>query len=306
MSSEATDGKRYKQLVKQGDDTRQDAVMQQVFDFVNHILSCDDDTRKRHLQIRTYKIVPITPLCGLIEWVDNTIQFGHYLSERDVGAHARYRPDDWTHIACREHLKNASTKDPQDRFNRLTTIYDNFKPCMKYFFLEAFADPSSWVQRRIAYTRSVATSSMIGYILGIGDRHTQNILIDTSTAEVIHIDFGIVFDQGKNLGMPETVPFRLTRDVVDGMGVCNADGPFRKCCEEVLRVLRANTLQLLTILKVVIHDPLYKWSLSPQDVRNRQQLLGATGAGDSNHSHNQNNNMSKINIKDKNKFIFRF
>ena len=40
---------------------------------------------------------------------------------------------------------------------------------------------------------SVATSSMIGYIVGLGDRHTINILIDMFTAEVIHIDFGNLF-----------------------------------------------------------------------------------------------------------------
>jgi len=57
---------------------------------------------------------------------------------------------------------------------------------------------------------------MIGYILGLGDRHINNILIDNNTAQVIHIDFGIAFEQGKNLPTPETVPFRLTRDVVDG------------------------------------------------------------------------------------------
>lgn len=37
---------------------------------------------------------------------------------------------------------------------------------------------------------SVATTSMVGYILGLGDRHCQNILIDNNTAELIHIDFG--------------------------------------------------------------------------------------------------------------------
>ena len=31
---------------------------------------------------------------------------------------------------------------------------------------------------------------MAGYILGLGDRHLSNILIDQTTAEVIHIDFG--------------------------------------------------------------------------------------------------------------------
>lgn len=57
---------------------------------------------------------------------------------------------------------------------------------------------------------------MIGYILGIGDRHVNNILIDNSTGELIHIDLGIAFEQGKALPIPETVPFRLTRDIVDG------------------------------------------------------------------------------------------
>jgi len=32
---------------------------------------------------------------------------------------------------------------------------------------------------------------MVGYILGLGDRHFQNILIDNITAELIHIDFGM-------------------------------------------------------------------------------------------------------------------
>lgn len=50
-----------------------------------------------------------------------------------------------------------------------------------------------WFERRLAYTNSVATTSMIGYILGIGDRHISNILIDQTTAELVHIDFGKTF-----------------------------------------------------------------------------------------------------------------
>jgi ataxia telangiectasia mutated family protein len=69
----------------------------------------------------------------------------------------------------------------------------------------------------------VAVTSIVGYILGIGDRHAQNILIDTVTAEVVHIDFGFVFEQGKTLTTPETVPFRLTRDIIDGMGISGCE-----------------------------------------------------------------------------------
>ena len=67
-------------------------------------------------------------------------------------------------------------------------VCSNFKPVMHHFFLEHYAQPTTWFERRLAYTRSVAVSSMVGYILGLGDRHTSNILIDEHTAEVIHMD----------------------------------------------------------------------------------------------------------------------
>ena len=47
------------------------------------------------------------------------------------------------------------------------------------------------------FTRSVAVSSIVGHILGIGDRHLGNILVDQGSGEVVHIDFGFVFEQGK-------------------------------------------------------------------------------------------------------------
>lgn len=244
--------------------------MQQVFEVVNALLQAEESTRKRQLSIRTYKVVPLTPLIGVLQWVDNTVQLGAYLSDRGTGAHSRYHKGDWQHADCREHLRNVSADDPNDKLKRLNEIYDHFKPAFRYFFLEHYANPTEWVSRRLAYTRSVAVTSIIGYILGIGDRHSHNILLDTSTAEVVHIDFGIVFDQGRGLVTPELVPFRLTRDVVDGMGISRTEGAFRKCCEEVMRVLRANSMALLTVLSVVIHDPLYKWSLSPAAARARQ------------------------------------
>jgi ataxia telangiectasia mutated family protein len=48
---------------------------------------------------------------------------------------------------------------------------------------------------RLTYTRSVATASIVGHVLGIGDRHGSNILMDNHKGEVVHIDFGIAFDQ---------------------------------------------------------------------------------------------------------------
>lgn len=42
--------------------------------------------------------------------------------------------------------------------------------------------------------------------------------ISLGCGQVVHIDLGIAFEQGRFLNTPELVPFRLTRDVVDGMG----------------------------------------------------------------------------------------
>ena len=50
----------------------------------------------------------------------------------------------------------------------------------------------------------------VGYLLGLGDRHLDNILLDTRSGEVVHIDYNIIFDRGLQLRVPEIVPFRLT------------------------------------------------------------------------------------------------
>jgi len=129
----------------------------------------------------------------------------------------------------------------------------------------------AWHTARTLYTRSCAVNSIVGHILGIGDRHTSNILVHTKTGEVVQIDFGIVFEQGKTLQTPELVPFRLTRDVVDGMGPSGTDGVFSKAAEATMGVLRKNADTLLTILSAVVSDPLYKWSLSTLKANQHQR-----------------------------------
>lgn len=50
----------------------------------------------------------------------------------------------------------------------------------------------------------------MGYLLGLGDRHLDNILLDARSGSVVHIDFNIVFERGRKLRVPELVSFRLT------------------------------------------------------------------------------------------------
>jgi hypothetical protein len=76
-----------------------------------------------------------------------------------------------------------------------TTIHNLALIPFRHFLTEQFHDASEWFERRLAYTRSVACSSIVGFVLGLGDRHPYNILIDMGTAELVHIDLGLAFDQ---------------------------------------------------------------------------------------------------------------
>ena len=61
---------------------------------------------------------------------------------------------------------------------------------------------------------------------------------------------GVAFEGGKALRTPELVPFRLTRDIVDGLGVEGVDGALRVCAEATLSVLRAAQQAVVTIVEV--------------------------------------------------------
>ncbi|XP_049947955.1 serine-protein kinase ATM-like [Schistocerca serialis cubense] len=274
-----TDGIKRPQLVKGRDDLRQDAVMQQVFTMMNTFLRRNKETSKRKLLMRTYKVVPLSQRSGIIEWCDNTEVLAIYLigSDLKTGAHRRYYPSDFSGLACRKKMKDVASESNEKKLEVYKEICKSFRPVLHKFFLEYFPAPSIWFERRLAYIHSVATSSMIGYILGLGDRHVNNILIDKQTAEVIHIDFGIAFEMGRILPTPETVPFRLTRDIVDGMGASGVEGVFRRCCEKTMSVLRQNQETILTILEVLLYDPLYSWSVTPKKAYNLQSNSGSLG-----------------------------
>ena len=74
-------------------------------------------------------------------------------------------------------------------------VQKRFKPVMRHYFTELHKTPTAWFGIRLNYARSVATTSIVGHVLGLGDRHTSNILMDNSSGEVVHIDLGIAFDQ---------------------------------------------------------------------------------------------------------------
>ncbi|KAJ2801803.1 hypothetical protein H4R20_003533 [Coemansia guatemalensis] len=58
--------------------------------------------------------------------------------------------------------------------------------------------------------RSIGMSSIAGYVLGLGDRHLDNLLVKIQSAQLVQIDFNVCYDFGGISNIPEQVPFRLT------------------------------------------------------------------------------------------------
>lgn len=124
--------------------------------------------------------------------------------------------------------------------------------------------PSSevWFDRRTNYTRSLAVMSMVGYILGLGDRHPSNLMLDRMSGKILHIDFGDCFEVAMTREkFPEKIPFRLTRMLINAMEVTGIEGTYRRTCESVMSVLHRNKDSVMAVLEAFVYDPLLNWRL---------------------------------------------
>ncbi|GAA48414.1 ataxia telangiectasia mutated family protein [Clonorchis sinensis] len=223
-----TDGRSRRQLVKGRDDPRQDAVMQQVFVAANRLFYQRRRQSRAHLRattnaaipcdfsrcrwldadgglrVRTYKVelrnlyfkvIPMAQRSGVIEWCEGTVPLGEWLAADRTGAHQRYRPKDLPPGQAKQRLAAVRDRPYERRLMVFDEICQKLNPVLAYFYLEHFPDPQQWCRARYAYTRSLAASSLVGYLVGLGDRHPHNLLLHRASGELVHIDLGVAFDQ---------------------------------------------------------------------------------------------------------------
>ncbi|PHH79154.1 hypothetical protein CDD80_5521 [Ophiocordyceps camponoti-rufipedis] len=249
LTARGSDGKCYMLLIKPKDDLRTDQRLMEFNGIINRALKHDAESSRRQLYIRTYAVVPLNEECGVIEWVPGIRTMRDILL--NLYASRRIQPD---YAALKSLMEEASTSEAKVRIFT-DDVLGRFPAVLPVWFLQQFPSPSAWFTARLRYTRSCAVMSMVGTILGLGDRHGENVTLEEGNGGVFHVDFNCLFDKGLTFQKPERVPFRLTHNMVAAMGVYGYEGPFRKSSELTLSMLRQQEETLMAILEAFIYDP---------------------------------------------------
>ncbi|KAG0298308.1 Serine/threonine-protein kinase smg1 [Linnemannia gamsii] len=298
-----SDGKRYTYLFKGLEDLHLDERVMQLLRISNGMLQRDKESSSRHLSARHYAVVPLSDNSGMIQWVESTVSIFTIIAK-------------WQHREqmCARWMNDDSSTAPLQAPPRATELY-NEKAMLalkkaglpsnhprrnwpKSILLDLYHEMASetpadllereiwassptaaeWWKKSIRFARSTAVMSMIGYVIGLGDRHLDNILIDFTTGDLVHIDYNVCFEKGKRLRIPEIVPFRLSRNMLTSLGVTGVEGNFRIGCEQTMKVMRKNKEILVTLLEAFVYDPLVDWQIDATTGQGGG-AQGALGAG---------------------------
>ncbi|KAF9871571.1 hypothetical protein CkaCkLH20_10982 [Colletotrichum karsti] len=249
LTCRGTDGNNYMLMIKPKDDLRTDQRLMEFNGMINRSLKRDPEASRRQLYIKTYAVVPLNEECGIIEWVDGLKTLREILLDQYK---ARSVHPDYGQI---KQMMIEAVTGPNNIKIFTEGVLGTFPPVLQYWFVQRFPHPSTWFSARLKYTRSCAVMSMVGTILGLGDRHGENVLLERDNGGIFHVDFNCLFDKGLTFQQPEKVPFRLTHNMVAAMGIYGYEGPFRHCSELTLGILRQQEETLMTILESFIYDP---------------------------------------------------
>ncbi|KAM8720143.1 hypothetical protein ACLKA7_006229 [Drosophila subpalustris] len=231
-------GQKYTFLFKGLEDLHLDERIMQFLSISNAIMASKSDTPQNCYRAHHYSVIPLGPQSGLISWVDGvTPLFALYKKWQQrqpqpaTAASSRRLTDlfynklspllakhnmhvtdprrQWPLSALRQVLAELTQETPGDLLAR-------------ELWCQA-GNSAEWRQSVRRYTTCMAVMSVIGYVIGLGDRHLDNVLINLSSGDIVHIDYNVCFEKGRSLRIPERVPFRLTQNMVHALGVTGVE-----------------------------------------------------------------------------------
>ena len=301
-------GRELLYLVKGGEDLRNDERIEQLFGLMNSIVAdragADAGGRAAtdsSLRARTYEVVPMTSKVGVLEWVRNTVPIKRVIMDEmgrcepfllenpgarrrkdaDIdlggiaatGAWAKWMGGDVRHYKTYHNMTTrVSAQAARKKFRELEALVPS--DLLRRRLLSMAPSPEAFVTLRAEFGKSLAVSNLFGYILGIGDRHLDNLLLDTSSGSVVQIDFGVCFGMGSSvLPVPELLPFRLTAQLRGALSPLDGAVLLRGHMVACLDRLRAEqgVEALANALEIYVNDPVVDWLKYCKPVANQQR-----------------------------------
>ena len=133
------------------------------------------------------------------------------------------------------------------------TIYDiiRSKTMKDYYFYELSNKNEATLNKKLeSYINSCAGYCVVTFLLGIGDRHLENLMIDKN-GRLFHIDFGYILGRDPK---PMPPPIKLCKEMVECMGGKGSKNflDFQQKCVNAYWVLRENARVIVNMFYLMI------------------------------------------------------
>ena len=154
----------------------------------------------------------------------------------------------------------------------LSVISQKYRGSVLTFLRQSSADPSGPLGLRKdvmdTYIRSCAGYCVITYILGVGDRHLDNLLLSPG-GNFFHIDFGFILGRDPK---PFAPLIKLCKEMVEGLGGTTSPqyAQFKQYCFTAFSTLRKSSPLVLNLFSLMVQS-------SVQDVRMVEEQMGGLG-----------------------------
>ena len=248
-----SDGIFHLSLIKGCQNLQLDQYFMQFFQLINQLIQKSYSKENREMKIYTYSIIPLSLDAGMIQFLDGTDTIYSLIREYRTKKNIPIFQEDI--IISKQFINNIDLLRPIQRYESLKMAIKETKDTdLREIIWLTSSNSRDWISRNLAFIHSSALMSIIGYILGLGDRHPSNIMIHRKTGNSIHIDFSDCFEiNSKKIKFPEYIPFRLTRTMVKSFVPNGVEGDFRITCEETLKIVKENKESIIAVLDIFLN-----------------------------------------------------
>lgn len=210
-------------IAKNGSDLPQEAFACQLISMISNVWA----SRQIPAWTKRMKILITSANTGLVETITNAISIH----------------------SIKKSLTEISIASGSNNKGRIFTLKDYFEK------LFGDSNTASYRMAQDNFARSLASYSVICYILQIKDRHNGNIMLDDE-GHIIHIDFGFLLSNSPgSLGF-EAAPFKLTMEYVELLGGLESDlfEKFKRLCKDCFRAIREESDRIINMVEIMQKD----------------------------------------------------